>query len=131
MVSRGRSISLLVNDKSFVKPVMSAVQASELFNQQPQRDPENELELVMKVEMERPEEVARRLKDLCHRWRERVREVKTKRDKVIAAWGKDNVVSKDVKHKLGTELMDLVKKELADIDKLEAQAIAQAGKSGK
>ncbi|KEZ46022.1 hypothetical protein SAPIO_CDS1430 [Scedosporium apiospermum] len=131
VVSRGRSISLLVNDKSFVKPVMSAVQASELFNQQPQRDPENELELVMKVEMERPEEVARRLKDLCHRWRERVREVKTKRDKVIAAWGKDNVVSKDVKHKLGTELMDLVKKELADIDRLEAQAIAQAGKSGK
>ncbi|PKS08211.1 hypothetical protein jhhlp_005153 [Lomentospora prolificans] len=125
----GRTISLLVNDKSFVKPVMSAIQASEMFNQQPQKDPENELELIMKLEMERPEEVAKRLKDLCHRWRERVREVKTKRDKVIAAWGKDNVVTKDVKHKLSTELMDLVKKELAEIDKVEAQAIAQSGRS--
>lgn len=125
----GRTISLLVNDKSFVKPVMSAIQASNMFNQQPQRDPENELELLLKLEMERPEEVAKRLKELCHRWRERVREVKTKRDKVIAAWGKDNIVTKDVKHKLSTELMDLVKKELADIDKAEAQAIAQSGRA--
>lgn len=124
-----RTISLLANDKSHVKPIMSAIQASGAFNQQPQKDPENELELVMRVEVERPEEVKRRLKEVCHVWRERVRGVRQKREKVISGWKKDKVVSADVGRKLGTELTNIMKKELEKVDKAEAQAVAQADKS--
>lgn len=124
-----RTISLLVNDKSHVKPIMSAVQNSGAFNQQPQRDPENELELVMRVEVERPEEVKKRLKEVCHVWRERVRGVRQKREKVINGWKKDKVVSADVGRKLGTELTNIMKKELEKVDKAEAQAVAQVDKS--
>ncbi|SPO02210.1 uncharacterized protein DNG_04883 [Cephalotrichum gorgonifer] len=123
-----RTVSLLVNDAAHVKPVMSAIQASPAFNQQPQRDPENELELVMKVEVERPEEIKKRLKEVCHLWRERVRGVRTKRDKVISAWKKDGTVTADVSKKLGTELTNLMKKELAAVDKAETQAVAQVEK---
>lgn len=124
-----RTISLLVNDKSHVKPIMSAIQASGAFNQQPQKDPENELELVMRVEVERPEEVKKRLKEVCHVWRERVRGVRQKREKVINGWKKDKVVSADVGRKIGTELTNIMKKELEKIDKAEAQAVAQVDKS--
>lgn len=129
IVPRNRTISLLVNDAAHVKPVMSAVQACGLFNQQPQRDPENELELTMRVEVVRPEEVKRRLGEVCHVWRERVRGVRQKRDKVLSGWKKDKVVTPDVGKKLGTELMDIMKKELAAVDKAEAQAVAQVDKS--
>lgn len=130
MVPRNnRSISLLVNDESHVKPVMSAIQASEAFNQQPQRDAENGLELVMRVEVERPEEVKKRLKDVCHNWRYKVRDVRQRRERDILLWKKNKVVTVDGSKTLQQTMMDLMKKELAVIDKAEAQAIAQVDKS--
>lgn len=124
-----RSISLLVNDESHVKPVMSAIQASESFNQQPQRDPENELELVMRVEVERPEEVKKRLKDVCHNWRYKVRDVRQRRERDITLWKKAKIVTIDESKLLQQTMMDMMKKELTVVDKAEAQAVAQVDKS--
>ena len=129
VVPRNRSISLLVNDKAHIKPILSAIQASDAFNQQPQKDPENELELVMRVEVERPDEIKKRLREVCNIWRERVRGVRAKREKVLSGWKKEGIVTNDVARKLGTELQNIMKKELGAVDKAETQAIAQVDKS--
>ncbi|KAI4595763.1 hypothetical protein KJ359_006399 [Pestalotiopsis sp. 9143b] len=119
----GRTISVIVHEAASVKPVMSAIQASRDFNQQPQRDPDNELELVLKLELEKREDVARRAKAVCHEWREKVRQVRQKRDKVHAAWKKDGTLLPDVKRKADTELDKIIKAKVAEIDALEKDTV--------
>ena len=85
----GRNISLLVNDKEYIKPIISAVQSSKDFNQQPQRSDDNDLELLMKVEVERKEEVVKRVKECTQGWRERIRQARTKYEKVVKDWKKN------------------------------------------
>lgn len=119
----GRTISIIVHEAASVKPVMSAIQASRDFNQQPQRDPDNELELVLKLELEKREDVARRAKAVCHEWREKVRQVRQKRDKVHAAWKKDGTLLPDVKRKADTELDKIIKAKVAEIDALEKETV--------
>ncbi|KAH8682402.1 ribosome recycling factor domain-containing protein [Xylariales sp. PMI_506] len=118
----GRTISILVHEEAYVKPVMSAIQASRDFNQQPQRDPDNELELVLKVEPDKREDVVKRVKAVCHEWRERVRQVRHKRDKTHAAWKKDGLVGPDLKRKLDSELDKIIKAKVAEIDAAEKLA---------
>jgi ribosome recycling factor len=119
----GRSISLLVHDKEYVKPIISAVQSSDDFNQQPQRDPDNELELTLKIEPERREEQAARLKAVTLQWRDRIRQVRSKREKQTDKWVKEKVVLLDVGAQVAKALGKLQDETLKDIDKLEKQIL--------
>ncbi|KHN96742.1 Ribosome recycling factor domain protein [Metarhizium album ARSEF 1941] len=119
----GRSISLLVNDRAYVKPIMSAVQSSREFNQQPQRSGDNDLELLLKVEPERREELARRVRETAHAWRDKVRQARTRHDKVLKAWRRDGTVLVDVVRRAERELQRLQDAKMAEIDRDEAAAI--------
>ncbi|KAL1839521.1 hypothetical protein VTJ49DRAFT_1423 [Mycothermus thermophilus] len=78
-----RRWSILAFDESSIKPILSAVQRAEGFNQQPQRNPDNPLELVMTAEPERVEETAKRAKEACQAWRDRVRGDAHKRTELV------------------------------------------------
>ncbi|KAI1735915.1 ribosome recycling factor [Xylaria scruposa] len=119
----GRAVSLLVHEAEYVKPIMSAVQASPDFNQQPQRDPDNELELVLKIEPEKRDELVKRVKAVAHEWRERIRAVRQKRDKLHATWKKDGVVGPDLKRTADKELEKIIKATVAEVDEAEKSTI--------
>ncbi len=122
----GRTVSILAHEAGSVKAIMSAVQASPDFNQQPQRDPDNELELTLKVEPERREDVQRRAKAACHEWRERVRQVRQRRDRLHAAWRRDGALGPDLKRTADKELDKIIKAKVADIDAAEKEALKAA-----
>ncbi|KAI1490468.1 ribosome recycling factor domain-containing protein [Biscogniauxia mediterranea] len=126
----GRTVSLLVHEEAYIRGVMSAVQASEDFNQQPQRSPDNDLELVLRVEAEGRDEAARRLRAACHEWRDRVRSVRQRRDKLHATWQKEKLIVPDLKKKADKELDKLIKAKMAEIDAVEKEAV-KAAESGK
>lgn len=121
----GRSISLLVNEKDYIKPIMSAVQSSKEFNQQPQRSDDNELELLLTVERERRDEVVKRIKEATQAWKEGVRRVRTKHEKVLKDWKKNGTVVPDVVRKAEKELQKVQDKKMKDIDQEEASTIKQ------
>ncbi|KAI1392762.1 ribosome recycling factor [Hypoxylon trugodes] len=119
----GRTISILVNEEAYIKPIMSAVQGSEEFNQQPQRDPDNELELIIKIEPEKPDGLIRRIKAACLDWRDRVRSIRHKRDKQVTAWRKDGAIGPDMKRTVEKELEKIIKAKMTEIDEAEKQAL--------
>ncbi|KAK8064910.1 ribosomal recycling factor [Apiospora phragmitis] len=122
----GRTISLLVHEAAYIKPIMTAVQSHRDFNQQPQQSPDNELELVLKVEPEKREDMAKRAKAVCHDWRERIRDVRQRRDKLHNAWKKDGSMLPDAKRKADTELEKVIKAEVAKVDAAEKETIKAA-----
>jgi len=91
----GRRFSILAFDEASVKPIMSAIQSSPDFNQQPQRNEENPLELVMTVEPERAEELQKRVKEVCQEWREQLRKETHKREKLHKTWRSDGLIVAD------------------------------------
>ncbi|TID06284.1 hypothetical protein CH35J_001439 [Colletotrichum higginsianum] len=119
----GRTVSLLLYERDYVKPVMAAVQASPDFNQQPQQDPDNELELVLKVEATNKDVVVRRAKDAAQAWREKMRNVTEKRKKVHAKWQKEAGIVPDLKRRADKELQKLQDKEMKVVDAAEQQAV--------
>lgn len=127
----GRAISILANEAAYIKPIMSAVQASADFNQQPQRDPDNELELVLKIEPERRDDLVKRAKGVCHEWRDRVRSVRQKRDKLHVTWKQDKVLGPDMKRTADKELEKIIKAKMAEIDDAEKEALKAAEGAAK
>ncbi|ATY59764.1 ribosome recycling [Cordyceps militaris] len=125
----GRTVSLLVNDKTYIKPIMSAVQASPEFNQQPQRAEDNELELLLRVEMERPEELVRRVKEATQAWRERVRQARTKHEKALKEARKNGLLLPDALKKVEKEVQKLQDRKMKEIDTLEAQSVKQVSRN--
>ncbi|KAG5935254.1 hypothetical protein E4U60_003276 [Claviceps pazoutovae] len=121
----GRTISLLVNDREYIKPIMSAVQASKDYNQQPQRSEDNDLELLMKVELERKEDLIRRVKEVTQGWKEKIRMGRSRHDKVLKGWAKKGTVLKDVAHKAEKELQKVLDEKMKEITAEEAQALKQ------
>lgn len=121
----GRTISLLVHDRAYIKPIMSAVQSSKEFNQQPQRAEDNELELLLKVELERKDEVARRVREAVQAWRERIRQVRTRHEKLLKDWKKTGAVLPDLIKKAEKELQKVQDKKMKEIDGEETQLIRQ------
>lgn len=119
----GRAISLIAHEEAYVLPIMSAIQASADFNQQPQRDPDNELELVLKIEPEKRDDLLKRAKAMCHEWRDRVRSVRQKRDKQHATWRKENLIGPDLKRTADKELDKIIKAKMAEIDEAEKEAL--------
>ncbi|KAK0384009.1 hypothetical protein NLU13_8098 [Sarocladium strictum] len=126
IIPRGRThISLLLNDASYAKPIMSAIQASPDFNQQPQKSEDNDLELILRVEAERKDEVVKRVKDVTQQWRDRVRQARSKHEKTMKEWKKKKLVLPDDFQKAERELQKLQDKKMKDIDNEEAQVIKQ------
>ncbi|KAF4958614.1 hypothetical protein FGADI_2311 [Fusarium gaditjirri] len=121
----GRAISLLVNDKDYIKPIMSAVQASREFNQQPQRSEDNELELLLKVELERKDDVERRIKETVQHWKDRIRNARSRHEKTLKDWKKTGTVLPDIVKKAEKELQKVQDKKMKEIDQEEAQTIRQ------
>ncbi|KAL1862792.1 hypothetical protein VTK73DRAFT_6609 [Phialemonium thermophilum] len=119
----GRTIAVLVHEAANVKPVMSAIQSSPDFNQQPQRSEDNELELLLRVEPERKDGLLKRAKETCHAWREQIRAERHRRDVVHKKWRKDNIVTSDDKTRLDKELQKLLDKRMAQVDAKEKEVL--------
>lgn len=124
----GRTVSILVSDAAYIKPVMSAVQASREFNQQPQRDPDNELELLLRIEPENPDEQAKRLRGECNAWKDAVREVLAARKSKHATWLKAKHITKDDVKNLDKKVKSLQDKKIEAIEKREKQLLADLAK---
>ncbi|KAG5972804.1 hypothetical protein E4U56_005680 [Claviceps arundinis] len=124
----GRTISLLVNDREYIKPIMSAVQSSKDYNQQPQRSEDNDLELLMKVELERKDDLIRRVKEVAQGWKEKIRQGRSRHDKVLKGWAKKGTILKDVAHKAEKELQKVLDEKMKEIAAEEAQALKQLEK---
>ena len=115
----GRTVEIRMHQAGYRKAVMSAVQASPDFNQQPQPDPDNELVLYLKVEPEDAAEQARRAKELLHAWRERVRLATHARTRKHQDWKKDRAVGVDDLRRLDKELSRKQDAVMAKIDAAE------------
>ncbi|KAH8770986.1 ribosome recycling factor domain-containing protein [Diaporthe sp. PMI_573] len=124
----GRSVSILVSDAEYVKPIMSAVQNSDDFNQQPQRDPDNELELTLRIELENPDEQLRRLRGEVTAWRDAIRGVMAARKLKHAAWRKENHVTKDDVKALEKKIKEMQDKKIEQIDRSQKQIVQQMEK---
>ncbi|KAI1209119.1 ribosome recycling factor [Annulohypoxylon truncatum] len=127
----GRTISILAHEEAYVKPIMSAVQASEDFNQQPQRVPDNELELLLKIEPETKDEVLRRVKAMFTEWRDRLRSIRHKRDKQHTSWLRDKVIGPDLKRSADKELDKVIKAQMTKIDGVEKETLKSVESSSK
>ncbi|KAH7368578.1 ribosome recycling factor domain-containing protein [Plectosphaerella cucumerina] len=119
----GRTISLLAHERAHVKPIVDAVQASPDFNQQPQADPDNELELILRIEPDRKEDLVARAKALVQAWREQVRKQSEKRKKVVAKWAAQKEIVPDVKRKIEQEVQKAQNKVMEGIDQVEKQTL--------
>ncbi|KAI1328990.1 ribosome recycling factor [Xylariaceae sp. FL0255] len=119
----GRVISILVHEESYVKQIMSAVQNNPDFNQQPQRDPENPLELTIKIEATTREEQVRRVKASAHEWRERIRAVRQRRDKVHTNWFKARTIGPDAKRAADKDLEKIIKTAIGVVDTAEKDVL--------
>ncbi|KAL5606036.1 uncharacterized protein BROUX77_003229 [Berkeleyomyces rouxiae] len=117
-----RSVSLLAFEKDYIKPLMSAVQAAPDFNQQPQPDKDNELELVLRIEAVPAEQLTKKLTGLCHAWREQIRAIRTKREKLVQTWAKDKTVLPDVAKAVSADLLKVMQKHIKSVDAAETQA---------
>lgn len=108
--------------------VMSAIQTSPEFNQQPQRVEDNEQELVLKVEAEKADDLAKRVKDICHAWRGQIRADRHKRDVILKKWRADNTILSDDLRKLEKDMQKLQDKKMAEIDAEEKKVLQQLAK---
>jgi len=116
----GRRWSILVYEEAYVKPILSGIQNSTKFNQQPQRNPENPLEMTLTMDPESPGEQTKRVKAMCQTWRELVRPKTRKRLTLFGQWQKSNLITKDDLAKLKEKtqkLQDDVMKKIAQKEK--------------
>lgn len=119
----GRRWSILAFEEGSVKAIVSAVQRSDEFNQQPQRSPDNPLELTMTVEPERADALARRAKEVCQAWRTRVRDEAHRRGELHKKWRGEGVVLSDDAHKLKDRLQKLQDERMKAILAKEKEAV--------
>lgn len=120
----GRRWSILAFEESSVKPIVSAVQRSPEFNQQPQRSEENPLELTMTVEPERADALAKRAKEVCQAWRTKVRDEAHKRGEMHKKWKAEGAVLSDDVHKLKGMLQKLQDERMKGIMAKEKEVVA-------
>lgn len=106
------------------------MQSSKDFNQQPQKSNDNDLELLMKVEVERKDAVVKRVKECVQAWKDRIRQSRTKHDKVIKEWKKNGLVLPDVVRKAEKELQKVQDRKMEEIDREEAQIVKQLDRGG-
>lgn len=126
-----RTVSILLHEKAYVRPVMSAVQASPDYNQQPQQAADNELELILRVEGGpaggNGNDGAAKIKAVCNEWRERVRKARGAKEKTLQRAG----LRPDDKRRADKELQRLLEKELKMIADEEAKALNTVAASAR
>ncbi|KAK4192603.1 ribosome recycling factor domain-containing protein [Podospora australis] len=120
----GRRWSILAFEESSVKPIISAVQRSPHFNQQPQRNEENPLELIMTVELERADDTAKRAKDLCQNWRNKIRDEVHKMETVFKKLKANGQLLSDDFHKLKERLKKVQDERMKVLTAKEKEAVA-------
>jgi ribosome recycling factor len=121
----GRRWSILAFEESSVKAIMSAVQRSDDFNQQPQPSPDNPLELTMTVEPERADALAKRAKDICQAWRTRVRDEAHRRTETHKKWRDERLILNDDFHRLKKELQKMQDERMKGILAKEKEVVQQ------
>ena len=122
---QGRLVSLLVNDKRYIQPIMTAIQVSPDFNQQPQRSADNDLELLMRVEGDRPEELVKRTKEAAMAWRDRARKARSTHDKLLKDGKKSGAILPDMVRRAEKELQKLQDAKMKAIDAAENRLIKE------
>lgn len=127
----GRNLSIIVSDATYIKPVMSAVQNSKHFNQQPQQDPDNDLELILRIEADDPEEQVKRVKAAFNAWKDAAREALAERKVKHAKWLKAKDITKDELKLLDKKTKALQDKEFEAIDTKEKKHQAEMAKRSK
>ncbi|KAK5658758.1 hypothetical protein OQA88_1568 [Cercophora sp. LCS_1] len=120
----GRRWSILAFEEASVGPIISAVQRSKDFNQQPQRNEENPLELTITIEPEKPGDLERHVKETCQAWRTKVRNETHKREDLHKKWRKQGLIVDDDTRALEKKVRDLQTKALNDIAAKEKAALA-------
>ena len=120
---RGRTVEIRLHSAAHRKAVLSAVQASDAFNQQPQVDPDNELVLRLKLEAESVADQTRRAREACHEWRERVREVTRRRRDGLKGGKAARTVGADDFRRLEKELLKLQDGRLKAVEAREKEVI--------
>ncbi|KAL2260130.1 hypothetical protein VTK26DRAFT_5957 [Humicola hyalothermophila] len=121
----GRRWSILAFEEESVKAILSAVQRSDGFNQQPQRSDDNPLELTMTVEPERADALARRAKEVCQAWRTRVRDESHRRAEAHKKARAEGLISKDELFQLKNKLQKLQDERMKGIADREKEVVAQ------
>lgn len=120
----GRRWSILAFEEDSVKPILSAVQRSDEFNQQPQRSEDNPLELTMIVEPERADALARRAKEVCQAWRTKVRDESHRRSEAQKKAKSEGLLSKDELFTLKNKLQKLQDERMKGIVEKEKEVVA-------
>ncbi|KAM7192277.1 Ribosome recycling factor domain containing protein [Rhypophila sp. PSN 637] len=124
----GRKYSILAFEESSIKPIMSAVQTSAEFNQQPQKSEENPLELIITVDPERAEQLVKRVKDVCLNWRGKIRDVSHKREALHKKWKTAGVIVNDDLHRLKEKVQKLQDERMKVVLAKEKEALAAVAK---
>ncbi|KAL2154445.1 hypothetical protein VTH82DRAFT_3121 [Thermothelomyces myriococcoides] len=120
-----RRWSILAFDEASVKPIINAVQRAEGFGgQQPQRIPDNPLELTVTVEPERADALARRAKDVCQAWRDRIRDETHRRTELHKKWRASRLILSDDVHRLKEKLQKLQDDRMKVIQAKEKEIVA-------
>ncbi|EHA49398.1 hypothetical protein MGG_14717 [Pyricularia oryzae 70-15] len=122
-VRQGRMVQLTLFEAENRKAVISAIQASDQFNQQPQQDPEDPTILTLKVEPEKLEDQLRNAKDIAHAWREGLRKVTNARQKKHSQWKDAKIITKDDKTKLDKVVQKLQDTRMKAVDAAEERAV--------
>ncbi|KAI6381612.1 hypothetical protein MCOR25_001086 [Pyricularia grisea] len=122
-VRQGRMVQLTLFEAENRKAVISAIQASDQFNQQPQQDPEDPTILTLKVEPEKLEDQLRNAKDIAHTWREGLRKVTNARQKKHAQWKDAKIITKDDRTKLDKVVQKMQDTCMKAVDAAEERAV--------
>lgn len=121
----GRRWSILAFEEDSVKHIQAAVQRSENFNQQPQRSEDNPLELIMTVELERADTLAKHAKEICQNWRNKLRDEAHKRETLHKKWKADKLIVDDDLFKLKEKMKKLQDDKMKVIATKEKEAVTQ------
>jgi ribosome recycling factor len=123
-----RVVTILAHEAASIKPIMSAVQSSPSFNQQPQRNPDNELELTVRIQAETRDQLVAKVKETCLSWRDQVRAARQARLKMQDKWSKQKMITTDDKARLDKEVEKQMEQQLKNVTAKEKEALAQLEK---
>lgn len=128
-VQGGRVVQLTLFEPGYKRAVMSAIQSSPQFNQQPQPDPDDDAILTLKVEPEKLDDQLRAVKDACHALREGLRRVTAARQKKHAQWGRAGLVLADNVAMLNKKLQKMQDAQMKEVDVVENDTLRALKKS--
>ncbi|KAL8381384.1 hypothetical protein RB595_005583 [Gaeumannomyces hyphopodioides] len=122
-VQGGRVVQLTLFEPAHRRAVMSAIQSSPQFNQQPQPDPDDDAVLTLKVEPERLDDQLRAVREACHGLRDGLRRVTAARQKKHAQWGRAALVLPDAVAQLNKRVQKMQDAQMKEVDLMENDCV--------